>query len=56
MQTTVLNRVDLSQIPESIQTDLCSGAIALVMRHRNDPGRRERFEKWLKEQQGNKTA
>lgn len=55
MDATALNRIDLSAIPASVKTDLCIGAIEMAQRHREDPGYRERFEKWLAEQ-GRKSA
>ena len=49
-----LNAVDLKKIPAAVQTDLCFGAIELAIRRREDPGYKDRFKKWLAEQQ--KTA
>lgn len=54
LEVETLNAVDLKKIPTAVQTDLCLAAIELAIRHRSDPGYKERFEKWLAEQQ--KTA
>ena len=55
MEVLALNHVDLAAVPESVKVDLCMGAIEMVQRRREEPGYRERFEKWLAEQ-GRKPA
>ncbi len=45
-----LNCVDLSKVPERVQTELCVRAFDLVREARQQPGYQERFEKWLAEQ------
>ena len=49
MEAAALNSVDLHKIPESVQKDLCIGAIEAVQRHRDEPDYRERFERWKAE-------
>ena len=51
MEATALNRINLAAIPLSVKTDLRSGAIEMAQRHREDPGYRERYEKWLAERE-----
>lgn len=50
MKAVPLNSPDLSKVPDQVWTDLCGGAISMALRHRDDPGYKERFEKWLAEQ------
>lgn len=54
IQAEAINAVDLKKIPAAVQTDLCFEAIELAIRRRSEPGYKDRFEKWLAEQQ--KTA
>lgn len=55
MEATALNRIDTGSIPKSTQIHLCTAAAQMADRHRDDPGYRERFEKW-KAGQNQKTA
>ena len=50
MDAIALNQIDPALIPDSVRTRLCVGAIQMSMRHMNDPGREERYQKWLAEQ------
>ncbi len=47
-----LNQIDPAKIPMSIRARLCLGAAEMSMRHANDPGREERYQKWLTDQKG----
>ena len=46
MEAAALNSVDLNKVPATVQQDLCVGAIEMAQRHRDDPGYKERFERW----------
>ena len=46
VEAAALNSVDLNKVPATVQQDLCVGAIEMAQRHRDDPGYKERFERW----------
>ena len=54
MEVIALNSIDPKAIPKSVCVRLCRGAIEMSMRHMNDPGREERYQKWLSEQKAGK--
>ncbi len=54
MDVIALNQIDPAKIPMSIRARLCLGAAEMSMRHANDPGREERYQKWLAERKAGK--
>lgn len=54
MDVIALNQIDPARIPDSVCARLCLGAAQMSMRHKDDPGREERYQKWLAERKSQK--